>query len=503
MQYSTASPGAENLPLGNTTEFAVEALEVDTKTGELVSSAIGSARRERYEIQRLAAAFTSQLHAAGERVTDRLTYCGRRAHGEFVSVLRDHSRKGRGLFGGLHVCANAWLCPICSSIIQNRRAEECREAIATAEARGYTARMITLTAPHTVGDDLSDLLASLTSAWRSMTSVTSWKRLKSRIGMLGFVRSFEMTYGNNGWHPHFHVIVFSRERPPVDTVYSCWESACHRNGLGTPSPQHGVIVSDGDDLGTYLNKMSEDSHLPDGTGITWDGADELAKAHTKRGKYSWTPFDILRAYARQGFTPQSMNQEARRLRGLWRVYALATRGRSSLQWSRGLKSALEVGEQTDAEVLETTEAQAEVFAVLTAVEFGRIRDARLQADALELAEFGTLREFARFVYSFARPGYSFERWFRYFQERLLNQGESVEYAQRADSAAFQQVMPVNADSASASASLNSALSPDLDRLDRQPRRYRLTTWVSPGSTSSARILSLRALPAKAPRPFRL
>ena len=48
-----------------------------------------------------------------------------------------------------------------------------------------------------------------------MSQDQHFRRIKKRLGIEieGFIRAQEVTYGDNGWHPHFHMIVFTRIAP--------------------------------------------------------------------------------------------------------------------------------------------------------------------------------------------------------------------------------------------------------------------------------------------------
>jgi hypothetical protein len=72
-------------------------------------------------------------------------------------------------------------------------------------------------------------------------------------------------------------------------------------------------------------------------------------------------------------------------RNLWRDYEAATKGRHAVQWSRGLKARLGVGEPDD-EDLATEDQAGEVIATLDIAEWADVRTHHLDTYLLDLAE---------------------------------------------------------------------------------------------------------------------
>ena len=70
---------------------------------------------------------------------------------------------------------------------------------------------------------------------------------------------------------------------------------------------------------------------------------------------------------------------------LWCEYETATKGRSSLRWSRGLKGRLLVAEVSDEDIVDEL-IVGEVLDVLSRPEWAFVRSRRLQTLLLEAAE---------------------------------------------------------------------------------------------------------------------
>ncbi len=66
--------------------------------------------------------------------------------------------------------------------------------------------MVTLTARHKRSDSLDQTLATIEGAFRKLWSGRNGERWRVS-GLRLVVKSLEVTYGDNGWHPHLHVIV--------------------------------------------------------------------------------------------------------------------------------------------------------------------------------------------------------------------------------------------------------------------------------------------------------
>ncbi|MEI8120272.1 MAG: protein rep [Actinomycetes bacterium] len=239
----------------------------------------------------------------------------------------------RAFYAGLQVCASVWQCPVCWAKISERRRAELVGIVESAKALGMSVYMFTVTIPHGMGDDVKTLLASMNDAWRATTSNRAGKEFRASLGLVGTVRTLEATYGENGFHPHFHVLFFTQGSQDPDSMKArflpIWQKACVKHGLGVPSEAHGVTVQDGSYAAAYVSK--------------WGIESEMTKGHLKTGREgSMSPMDLLRA----GVAGDD------RLKRLWLVYAAAFKGMRQLVYSPGLKALLmpSVGDLTDEEL---------------------------------------------------------------------------------------------------------------------------------------------------------
>ena len=401
-------PKPANLPLGINTEFAAGfevksefgasvPCRLDGETGALVpiDRSELDLRRLRYRLQRVAHNVLGYKH--------RIGFCHRGLGHESNGV---HIRKSgeRHSLGGLAVCGNVWVCPVCASRIARRRADEVRKLIISAKSSGQIVEMVTLTIPHGLGDSAKYLADSVASAWRSVTCHRGWNAkggprslpgIKNRAGLVGYVRALEVTHGSNGWHPHLHVIMISENGMMKHRVrlWELWASACTALGLGEPSLQRGVDIQDGEKAGEYLCKFSDDGELlqtKQGDSLRWDAADELTLANKKSGRNgARKPHQIL---ADAEFNHKDVL--------LFREFAEAFKGKSQLQWTRGLKAWAQVEEHTDEEIAEAQSDTELVFMIpyffwKSVIKSSAARDRR--STLVRLSETGGLDAVVRFL----------------------------------------------------------------------------------------------------------
>ena len=131
--------------------------------------------------------------------------------GAHVFVLSNGSS---AKFAGLMHCKNTFCCPVCSAV----KMEEYRSEIASAMDAlrdEYFCFMMTFTVPHLrymSCRETTDILCE-TWKWFRQTNLCddgkSWhiyKAFKAEVGVKHFVKVMEYTWGNNGWHPHYHCV---------------------------------------------------------------------------------------------------------------------------------------------------------------------------------------------------------------------------------------------------------------------------------------------------------
>lgn len=366
-------------PLGIVTKKSAtfpEQVTFDPATGEITDRSTQSARAERWALKSVVNRLLS-----GDRVSKCMVL---RAPipGRGLSQIEVHKGQthGKAFYHGLMACGSVWTCPVCAAKIAERRRVELKQAVKNAMDQGLGVHFVTLTVPHGIGDDLHDTLARLSVALKSMSCDGTFRRRKKQceVEIVGFIRAQEVTYGQNGWHPHYHLIVLTKETcgsSVIQYLYSgAWQRACVKAGLPEPHPEHGCTVQDGRFAALYVSK--------------WGIEDEMTKSQSKRGKrHGLSPWGLLRAVLDGGASEIAPEPAA----ALFRLYAHAFKGRHQLLWSKGLRAKLlpEHVELSDQQIVERPEDErAVLLAELSTEQWRSIRRARAEASVLDAAESG-------------------------------------------------------------------------------------------------------------------
>jgi hypothetical protein len=337
--------------------------------------------------------FKLQSVAASIIPDSRTAKCLRlRAHNQEIKVWKVNEY-GTAHYTGLQTCSSVWACPVCAAKIAERRRAELLSAMCVHQANGGNVHLLTLTVPHQRGDVLKELLDQQAKALKRFWNDRVTKVVLAEMGYLGQVRALEVTHGrkslfNNGWHPHFHVLLFTGVGADAKAstlyqrhqwqlaLYEVWAKACEYAGLGTPSLQHGLKLDNGKKASNYVTK--------------WGLEDEMTKAHLKKGRAGGeTPFDFLRAVADDSSDKQAA--------ALFREFVHAFKGKRQLGWSKGLKKALAVENVSDEELAERAEEEAELMGYLTYEQWRDVLKVDARALVLEIAAKRSWYEVTRFL----------------------------------------------------------------------------------------------------------
>lgn len=366
-----------------------EPVIIDPETGEMLAE-LGPDRVATLERWALHAVAQEVLGKTKHRVRGCCRWMARRKGEEGaprgVQVYRSLEH-GTCSYGGLQTCGSVWVCPVCGAKITERRRVELKHAIEIHKERGGGVALLTLTHPHTKADRLADLLAAEQKAMTRFFGSRSGVELMAAMGRVGHVRAWEVTHGrkrgpgrDNGWHPHFHILLFL-ERPLSadelrafeDRAYQVWAPVCVRAGLDLPSRLHGVRLEDGSRAAEYAAKFGLEQPR-------WGLDAEMTKGHTKRAKDGETPFDLLRSI---------LYEDDQGAPALFREYADAFKGKRQLVWSRGLRQLLDLGaDVTDEELAAEQEDHAEILGQLTVSEWHLVLRLDARGELLEVARGG-------------------------------------------------------------------------------------------------------------------
>lgn len=328
-----------------------------------------------------------------------------RAHGQDVQVWKAHEFKTAS-YGGLQTCGSVWACPVCAAKIAERRRAELQAGMGVHRAGAGCVQLLTLTAPHQRKDNLGDLLYKQSKALKTFWNDRAVKVVLVEMGVIGQVRALEVTHGrkspqNNGWHPHYHVLLFAGSGVDLARfdqaqrtdwqvrLYLRWAAACVKAGLGEPSYAHGLKLDGGEKAAKYLSK--------------WGLEDEMTKGHTKKALHGETPFDFLRSF----LADKSDKQAA----ALFKEFAETFKGKRQLSWSRGLKARLGIDDVSDEELSERLEEQAVLLGLLNVDQWRDVLITDSRATVLEIASKAGWPEVLRYLWFIegAHKGVQFDK----------------------------------------------------------------------------------------------
>jgi hypothetical protein len=194
--------------------------------------------------------------------------------------------------------------------------------------------MLTLTVRHNEWMALRVVLDAVTGSWRKLQTRKEYRALRLHMG--GSIKAVEVTVGDNGWHPHIHLLVFVNPgSDPAEveslsaSLFGPWQELVARSlGGVAPSVERGVHFKWTDaSAADYVSKIGF----------------EVASADTKSGRDVFALLDD----AEQGETG-----------AFFRCIEFfdVMKGRHSLDWSPGLRNRLGLGERkTDEELAQEDE----------------------------------------------------------------------------------------------------------------------------------------------------
>ena len=297
-----------------------------------------------------------------ERVSHCMCTCGSGG----VEVLQAPSQIAS--YGGLQVCGSVWTCPICSSKIAEERRGELNRSLEWGRAQGYKPVLLTLTMRHSIGHTLYDSLDSLKTAKKRFHQSRAWRGVKRCLE--GHITATEVTHGQNGWHPHFHMLLLlntSDEEEALSLVESArnaWQIALSRVGYGCN--QHAYHVQGAASAGDYVGK--------------WGPAEEMTLGNAKEAKKSGKGLSPWQLLARSAAGHKQSG-------ALFIEYARVFKGSRQLVWSPGLKERIGIEEVEDLEVAALPDAgPVELVTTIERSLWRHIVRKGLRAEVLEVLE---------------------------------------------------------------------------------------------------------------------
>lgn len=261
---------------------------------------------------------------------------------------------GGGSFAGVCVCGSVHLCPVCAARIRAARAEQADTWVDAWTAAGGGVAFWTLTMRHYKRQPLGSLrrrerhglVAQQHDAWRRAFGHRAgrhWQRIMREHDIAGYYRVWECTCGARGWHPHFHVLLFTDRPWGEDTRASFeaaaaarWSAALVKSGAYKPNEAGcRVDLVKGNDpgaAGRYLFKEQDGR-----AGIEKIGT-EMTRGDMKTGRRGGrAPFEIAQA---------AVDGDADAVQ-LWREFEAGTYGLRLMYLSNGMRARLDALVRTD------------------------------------------------------------------------------------------------------------------------------------------------------------
>lgn len=330
-------------------------------------------RRERWEMRDF-------LHTHSSLTPVRL--CGLAPIRSEVELrLSDGGHAG---FAGFKRCGSVWACPVCAAVVASKRQQELEALAKAASEQGYFISMLTLTLQHSRGNSIQEVWKGISTGWASVISGRQWQDAKEQLGIAGYVKAVEVTFGDNGPHVHLHVIFFTEKNPltyrlrfqrkqgraktpypviektPEDFLADRWEKGLAKTGFKM--------------IREFYNPETKKIEKP---GLTWEvahpgkGCEAMARYAAKLQAVSISkeaalgqmkeghgdhraPFQIL-ASAMQG------NEKDLRL---WRAWENCSRGHRQMSWSKGLRELFDIEPEKTDEELVNEDSGGEVVAII-------------------------------------------------------------------------------------------------------------------------------------------
>lgn len=255
-------------------------------------------------------------------------------------------------YGNVQRCGSIWICPVCAKKITESRRDELQRGLSIWRSQGNYAYLMSLTFSHTSAQPLSFLFEGQKKALKIFYETTRVQDVFKSLGVQFKIKSLEITYGQNGWHPHNHILLLSTKYLSITAftdaekeLSELWIKACVKSGLNAPSMKYGLDLRDGSKAEKYISK--------------WGLDHEMTKGHVKKGRNGgFTPFDLLQLSISETeiYGRQSVN--------LWQEFGVASKRKRLLEWGRGLKKYLGLHEKTDEEIADETDKESiEVYQI--------------------------------------------------------------------------------------------------------------------------------------------
>lgn len=144
-------------------------------------------------------------------------------------------------------CGNRWSCPLCSPYLlaeSQYRIEGLLQSVPTVV-------YLTFSVADEAGSPRAGSLDSILKTWSAAFSTGSWMSdFRVRSGLVGWVRTIEVTFPEGGFHPHIHAAFLfrpSKHGTSMEALVQRWLDSAAREGFrASHMAQKGYYVARGD-----------------------------------------------------------------------------------------------------------------------------------------------------------------------------------------------------------------------------------------------------------------
>lgn len=352
---------------------------------------------QRYQYLTLSQKIHAELRSK-DLPPDRVEFCRRVKNKRASSVSVVKSPDGHAHFAGLQTCASVWACPVCSSIISERRFLEFEKDINIWRSKDAcnTVLMITYTTPHYIFDTLDKVLELQDKAIRLMkkqaqtkNGYKTWSTIMDHVGYIGSFTARDTTFGFvNGWHPHRHECLFTVSLSDDELtelrhdLTIAFENAFIKAGgvINDVSAfrKRAVVVCQANDDAGYKQIAH---YVTEIKGQDWSLAQEATKGVVKTSRHgNLTPFGILAAI-KNGHSKSDL------LKKKFYEYCQTMKGKRQFFASKGVRAWLGNNEiLSDDEILQESENYNLLFCSIPDDVWEEILYLDVRAEVLSMAQ---------------------------------------------------------------------------------------------------------------------
>lgn len=336
-------------------------------------------RSERYKLLGYARWLLMDAGVTSPRTTKphrtRFCHAVRHFNSETISIqLNDDLLQSEARIGGVFQCDCVWSCPVCAARKMTEKGQLVEKAISWSQSNGLIPVMVTLTARHTEKMKLGDFKNKFKASYRHFTNTRQWRDFKEAFGVRHHITNREITYGDNGWHYHSHMLLFvdknviseAGSQNEINTILTeQWMHSLSREKLDA-IPEIALNVKTTGVKDSYLTKMGL---IIDDTGAL---EYEMTGQETKSGK---SIFQILK----------SAYHGDKKSADLYVAFVIAMTGDDFLTCSHGLHELLDGYEMPADEQLPDSEPKMHDWLYIRPVAWALIRRQRAFHKIVDIA----------------------------------------------------------------------------------------------------------------------